>query len=292
MRVIIWQIVTILSLCLGYINFQKELTEAIPARNNYLDAQWNLKLAEHFTRPWSERRGIESIDRNAEVVLVKVPLNVLSDILAAKAIESKRDVIGSEIEVLGSFVFAYQLVGHDWSIISPDMSSDLSVLHSTELAKLSQHLGQPAIKLIVSDTGCCISYELFEGGELIEYFSGSEYDESPEDDEHSLKAQRYILSPDPDDNPEAQQTAYFWSLRRQITAEEIGSIWSFTDKFLCEHDAFDPAIDSSNLLGEYLLKPGDCYRVRNLQFTLVLGAEGEITSVPELVRVDYFRFAN
>ncbi|OUL25740.1 hypothetical protein BV372_27690 [Nostoc sp. T09] len=61
--------------------FLTGLTEAIPARNNDLDAQWNFEITEHFTRPWSERRGIESIDRNAEVVLVKVPLNVLSDAL-------------------------------------------------------------------------------------------------------------------------------------------------------------------------------------------------------------------
>ncbi len=233
--------------------FLTGLTEAIPARNNDLDAQWNLKLAAHFTRPWSERRGIESIDRNAEVILVKVPLNLLSDVLAAKAIESKRDVISSEIEVSGSFAFAYQLVGHDWSIIVPDMRGDLVVLHSIELAQLSKQLGQPVIRLLVSDTGGCISYEFFEDGELVEYFSGSETDESPEDvDEYSLKAQRYILSPDPDDD-EAQQTAYFWSLRRQITDEEIGNIWDFTYQFLCDRDAFDPAIDCGNLLGEYFL---------------------------------------
>jgi hypothetical protein len=35
------------------------------------DDQFIREAAEHFTRPWPQRRGIESIDRNAAVVLLK-----------------------------------------------------------------------------------------------------------------------------------------------------------------------------------------------------------------------------
>jgi hypothetical protein len=98
-----------------------------------------------------------------------------------------------------------------------------------------------------------------------------------------------------DEDSEAQQTAYFWSRRRQVTAEEIGNVWNFPCQLMLDYDAFDPAIDSEYLLGEYSLKHGDRYRVQNPGFTLVLGYEAdgrrqEITSVPDLVRVDYFRF--
>ncbi|MEH2143045.1 hypothetical protein [Nostoc sp.] len=36
-----------------------------------MDEQFSREVAERFTRPWSEKRGIESIDRNDVVVLVE-----------------------------------------------------------------------------------------------------------------------------------------------------------------------------------------------------------------------------
>jgi hypothetical protein len=76
--------------------------------------------AANFTRPWASRRSIRSIDRNATVVLVKAPLDSLSDVLATTAIETRRNILGSEIELLGYFKLAYQIVGQAWSIIVPD----------------------------------------------------------------------------------------------------------------------------------------------------------------------------
>jgi len=266
-----------------------------------MDEQSTREIVEHFTRPWCERRGIESIDRNAEVVLVKVPLNQLSDALAEKAIESQRNVMGAEIEVSGAFVFAYQLVGHPWSIMVSGLLYYPSILQSSELTQLSIQLGQPVIRLLVSDTACEIGYDLFEGGELVEYFRGSDGELTDNSNEYGIQSQLYLLFPYPDDveedeDSEAQQTAYFWSRRRQVTAEEIGNIWDFPHQLMRERDAFDPAIDSSYLLGEYQ-NQGNRYRVQNPGFTLVIGYEQdgrrrEITSVPDLARVDYFRFEN
>ena len=266
------------------------------------DEQFMREAAEHFTRPWPQRRGIESIDRNAAVVLVKVPLNQLSDALAEKAIESQRNVMGAEIEVSGAFVFAYQLVGHPWSIMISGQVSDPSIFQSSELAQLSKQLGQTVITLLVSDSAGEIGYDLFEGGELVEYFRGADGELTDDSNKYGIQSQLYLLFPYPDDveddeDSEAQQTAYFWSRRRQVIAEEIGNIWDFARQLMLDYDAFDPAIDSSYLLGEYFQKRGDRYRVLNPGFTLVLGYEEdgrsqEITSVPDLVRVDYFRFGN
>ncbi|WP_445638098.1 hypothetical protein NSTC745_03335 [Nostoc sp. DSM 114161] len=264
-----------------------------------MDEQFTRDIAEHFTRPWSQRRGIESIDRNAEVVLVKVPLDRLSDVLAEVAIESQRNVIGAEIEVSGAFVFAYQLVGHPWSIMVSGLLDAPSILQSSELAQLSKQLGQPVIRLLVSDTACEIGYDLFEGGELVEYFRGSDGELTDNSHEYEIQSQLYLLFPYPDDveeddDSEAQQTAYFWSRRRQITAEDISNVWDFPHQLMRDRDAFDPAIDSNYLLGEDFPNSGR-YRVQNLGFTLVLGYEEnghsqEITSIPDLARVDYFRF--
>ncbi|QMS90360.1 hypothetical protein HUN01_23270 [Nostoc edaphicum CCNP1411] len=264
-----------------------------------MDEQFIREAVENFTRPWPQRRGIESIDRNAAVVLVKVPLNQLSDALAEKAIESQRNVMGSEIEVSGAFVFAYQLVGHPWSImISGDLSYP-SILESSEFALLSKQLEQTVIMLLVSDSAGEISYDLFEGGELVEYFRGSDGELTDDSNKYGIQSQRYLLFPYPDEleedeDSEAQQTAYFWSRRRQVTAEEIGNIWDFARQLMLDYDAFDPAIDSSYLLREYSLRAGR-YQVQNPGFTLVFGYEKdgrsqEVTSVPDLVRVDYFRF--
>lgn len=209
---------------------------------------------------------------------------------------------GAEIEVSGAVVFAYQLVGHPWSILISGHWSDPSILKSSELAQLSKQLGQTVIELLVSDTAGEIGYDLFEGGELVEYFRGSDGELTDDSNKYGIQSQRYLLFPYPDDleddeESEAQQTAYFWSRRRQVTAEEIGNIWDFARQFMLDFDAFDPAIDSEYLLGEYSLKYGDRYRVQNPGFGLVLGYDADgrsqiITSVPDLVRVDYFRFEN
>jgi hypothetical protein len=92
-----------------------------------------------FTRSWSQRRGIESIDCDASFTFVRSPLNQLSDFLAEKAVSTKRDVVGSEIELSNNYVFAFQLVDHDWSIILDEANT--SSLMPT-LTELSQQLGQ------------------------------------------------------------------------------------------------------------------------------------------------------
>jgi hypothetical protein len=233
-----------------------------------------------FTRPWSTRKGIESTDRNAILMLARVPLKQLTDVLATRAIKTHRNVMGSKIKLSDGFVFAFQLVGHSWSIMIE--GGDASKVPSS--AQLSKQLGQPVITLIMSDTSSIISYSLSEGGEIVEFFSGEEHDSG----ESSEGLQRYVLSP----YPNSKQVAYFSSRRRQVTAKDIGNIWDFAEKFMRESDAYDPGIDIDYLVGRYLWERGREYRIQNPGFTLVLGSADrrKVKSVPELVGVDYFRF--
>jgi hypothetical protein len=240
-----------------------------------------------FTRSWSQRRGIESIDCDASFTFVRSPLSQLSDFLAEKAIATKRDVVGSEIELSNNYVFAFQLVDHDWSIILDEANT--SSLMPT-LVELSQQLGQ-SIDLTMSYRCCTISYDLYEDGEVIESFGGEEGE--PEGWFDGLSAggyQGYVLSPYPDD-PKFKQVAYFMSRRRQVKVAEIGNIWDFAERFMCEAGVYEPAIDLDYLLG-YDLSECHRYKVQNPGFTLILDltTEDKITSVPDLVRVDYFDF--
>jgi hypothetical protein len=304
MRAILWKVALMSALYLSCIIFQQGLSASAPAQT--MNEQQIQDAATHFTRPWSERRGIETIDRNAEVFLVRAPLNELSDVLTAQAIESRRDVMGLHIDIAGAFVFAYQLVGQSWSIMVegyvPGYSRP-SVLQPYELAQISKQLQQPVIRLQVSDSAGTIGCDLFENGELVEYFRGGDGSlEAPMETE--IQPQQYLITSRPSVeiegiDPEwlgAEQTAYFWSHRRQVTAEEIGNIWRFPFQLLSSYDAYDPALDDTCFLGRYsVLRQGDRYRVQNPGITLVLGydSEGhkrEVTTTPDLVRVDYFRF--
>ncbi|XGV96076.1 MAG: hypothetical protein ACAF41_25480 [Leptolyngbya sp. BL-A-14] len=256
------------------------------------------EVAAHFTRPWAQRRGIESIDRNDTVTLVRVPLNQLSDALAAKAIETRRNVLGSEIKVSGYFWLAYQIVGQEWStivtdaILDPDGTAGTRVFPIPSPARLSKQLKQPVITLITSDTSSLIRYELFEGGELVEYFAAPLDETADKMNDFYPRSRRYVLPPDPNANSTAKQIVYFWSRRRQVTATQIGNARDFVDRFMRESNAYDPAIDSRYFLSEYFLKPGNRYKVQNPGFTLVLNPKRTVKSVPELVRVDYFRYGD
>lgn len=303
MKLRIWQVALILTFYLADV-FSQRLSASSNVQSKAMNEQRFQDAAKDFTRPWSERRGIESIDRNAEVILLRVPLNELSDALAARAIASRRNVMGAKIEVSGPSVLAYQLPEHSWSIMVRVYGFHKpSVLQSSALAQLSRQLKQPIIRLLVSDTGGTIGYDLFENGELVEYFRGAKEDVVADSNEHGIQPQRYVWFPSRDDLEEdddpnvARQTAYFWSRRRQVVVGEMESLWGFADQVLRQYDAFDPAIDAGYLLGNDSLERGKRYRVQNPGITLVLGYDRngrrrEVTSVPDLVRVDYFTFGD
>jgi hypothetical protein len=299
MRITFQETVILFLLCISWAVLPSRLATSQTMPGDSM-AQQQSDAAKQFTRSWLERRGIRRIYRNDRVVLIKAPLNSLSAVLATKALEVRRDALGSEIEISGAFRFAFQLVGHPWSIMVDDGIIEprrIAVSLPPNEAQLSKELGVPVIDLNISDTTGSIEYKLFEDGELVEYFWGMEGDIHEKISEHGLPIQRYLLSFSTQFDPEVWQTVYFGSRRRQLSAEEIGDIWKFAEHFLVENDAFDPAINANYLFGTFPLKRGDRYRVQNPGFILITGHDTdghaqEVVSVPDLIQVDYFRFGN
>jgi hypothetical protein len=244
----------------------------------------------YFTRPWSERRGLESMESHSGSILVKASIDELADALTSIAIESRPNVLGIEIEISSCFALTCQIVGQSWSSLLTGWR--YSFQHSEQCiwpnaAQISRMVGQSAIDFQVSDTVGCIGYQLFEGGELVEYFSGSE-EEDPfaRGNAAAVEAEYYELMPY--DDPLIQR-ARFWSKDRQLTAKEIGNIWGFPNQFLRDQDAYEPAIDTRYFLRGYSPERDQRYRIQNPGVTLLTGHQ-EVTAVPEFVRVDYFRF--
>jgi hypothetical protein len=249
-----------------------------------------------FLQPWSGRRGIETIQINSRVALIKTSLDTLSNVLSKQALEVRYNVIDSEIELSGAFVFAFQLAGHDWSVLIFDEVQGRNPIVSPpppSLIEVSKELGMPAIELFISDTSNTIGYRFFENGELVEYLDGEQAEVAAESNMYGVKTQRYVLYPYPNTR-EVKQTVEVWSRNRQITSQQIGNMWEFIERLLIEQDAFVPtSINSKYLLGSvYTPKSGAVYRVQNPGVSLILGDGSEVKSVPNLTRVDYFRFGN
>ncbi|MEM9090237.1 MAG: hypothetical protein AAGC93_15990 [Cyanobacteria bacterium P01_F01_bin.53] len=285
-----------------------ELLELLGTPPDEAQIQANRERAiAHATRPWADRRGIESIDHNYRSLLVKASMDELAEALEAVAIETKQDVLGTEVEALGCFALVYQILGQAWSIfLSGELSPDGQTTNCSrpDAAKLSQLIQQPVIAFNVSDTSSYIGYRLFEDGIVVESFSGTEGGFSPETvrkAQSDTKQQYYELRPYQEEDPEASpQEAFFWSRDRQLTASEIGNIWHFPDQFLCEQSAYEPVLDIHYFIDQQSsyrgLQRGQRYSIQNPGTGFILGfnADGpeKIISIPELVRVDYFRFGN
>ncbi len=248
------------------------------------------------------------MDRNAEVFLVRAPLDDLFDALSEQAIESRKDVLGTEIEVLGDFILSYQIVGQTWSLIVKGYVLEgnyYSVLQTDELAQLSRRLQQPIIHLQVSDTGGTISYDLYETGDLAEYFRGGEPSLEVLEDP-GIQPQQFSIVWYPgveieginSEDLASRQTAYFWSRKRQLTAEKIGNIWNFVYRLLEDYEAYDPALSCEYFFNKYdAFRLGDRHPVQNPGITMGFGfdREGqaqEAKDIPDLIRVDYFRFGS
>ena len=285
----------------GYVSFTSSGEEKVNLTDLYdavlsatkditIRSELNLKAEKHFTRPWSERRGSEHITRNANILLARVSIEEFSAAVADLAVELQIDVLGGEIRVSYPSSFAFQIVGQNWSILTPAYD-----LKQRDIEGISKQFQEPLINLSMSDTSGYIGYRLYESGELVEQFDGHEGACIEDPETLASQTQKYELYPYPEDS-EAPQTAYFWSDRREVTAEEIGNILDFADRLLVDFAAYDPAIDSNYFLAGYHHfgagpKP-QTWRVQNPGFTwTTYNNDREVTSVPDFVRVDYFIFA-
>ena len=288
----------------GYVSFTSSGEEKVNLTDLYdavlsatkditIRSELNLKAEKHFTRPWSTRRGSEHITRNANILLVRVSIEEFSAALADLAVESQIDVLGSEIRVSYPSSFAFQIVGQNWSILTPAYD-----LKQSDIEGISKQFQEPLINLSMSDTSGYIGYRLYESGELVEQFDGDGGEVDPET--LNLQTQKYELYPCPEDPEGEAQLVYFWSSRRTVTVEEIGNIWDFPDRLLVEFEAYDPDINSDCFSNDYFLAGyrhfgvgplPETWRVQNPGHTMVMDGSRQITAVPDFVRVDYFVFA-
>ncbi len=247
------------------------------------------EAAADFNRPWSKRKGIESIDSNLTAILIKAPLDKLSEVLETSAKATQRDVIGVELKSSEQFSFAFQFKGHPWSVITDsNWFKDASI---PSPAQLSQTLKQPVIKITINNTYGNINYQVFKNGEIVEYFAGAEggAEDLPKYNELQLPVQRYVFPKPYGDEPADEQQADFWSSRRTVTAAEIENVWDFSMTTLYDAGAYLPTIDAQYFIDAEILKTRGQYKIINPGE--ILGCQGQsITAIPDFLRVDYFSF--
>ena len=189
--------------------------------------------------PLEQRRGIETTDLNAQLFLVRAPIEQVAQ--ACRQLRQvalwERDVYEREIEIQGYSFIVFQFRGHPWTVIQELSSLYYSVpLEDKDIQSLSGLLHTKALCYFVSDTSMNIGYHLYDCNESIEklYFTHECEREMDEDDDEN----------NDDDDMEAQGTYQFQSQLRQLKAEDIGNAYGFIDDFLREQDAYVPAFFS------------------------------------------------
>jgi hypothetical protein len=212
-------------------------------------------------KSWESSRGSRTTDYNNALTLIRAPVDDVIRALADHTERWERDVLGRDI-VLGQQggAFVFRLRGHSWTEVVLEMCKPVWSLHEEALSRqLSTHV----IDYSVSDTSGCIGYSLYENGELLEDLS-------------------FIESGCDED------TNTFSSRLRDLKLDDIANVWSFTDEFLVDQDAFEPGIDFAYFLGCWCgtVPDGDRHRIVNPGFTFMM-PNGPVVSVPPIERIDY-----
>ena len=141
------------------VNLTDLYDELLAAKEGLSVSEYRLKEEQYFTRPWSERRGIETLARNANILLARIPIEQLSKSVADLAVEWFPNVLGKEIKIIRNSLssFAFQIVGQNWSLLTPVR------LKQNDIEQLSKQFQQPLIELNISDTCGYICYSLYLG---------------------------------------------------------------------------------------------------------------------------------
>jgi ankyrin repeat protein len=131
--------------------------------------------------PLSRRRGVLTLDVDESWLAVRAAVDESSAAFAAlrgaKAVGE--DVYGRPVTVSRRGFAAFRLRGHAWTLITDwgDDQSQPSVAHwlaPRDAEALSRRMGTRAVFFGVSDTASAMTYNLFEGGELLEKFEAGE----------------------------------------------------------------------------------------------------------------------
>ena len=178
-----------------------------------------------------ERRGIESIDVNQNLLLVRAPIESVAERLtrARRADVWERDIYDREIEITAESYIVFQFRGHPWTIVEQlNYQPGGLVFGEGDAITLSSFPSTRAIYYKCSDTCGYIGYNCYDGGAFAEmlYF-------------------------------EAEMDILFLSDFRDVKAEDIDDAFNFTFAFMQEQDIYIPFVHYGNLkIGDRLnLRP-------------------------------------
>lgn len=211
------------------------LAGSLPYSKKFLqqNQDWGLSLMVN-SQPIEQRRGIDSIDINQSVILVRASIEQVAQTLAQilEADSWERDAYDREIELLGQDFVVFQFRTHPWSIIHRQGSFRGKNFGEKDAQSLSELLQTRVIYYRASDTSGTIGYQFYDAGQLVErlYFDHSSCN-GEELDDASNKKGRVLFRP-----------SVFESRLRQLKAENIDSSYTFTHKFMREQDAYIPAL--------------------------------------------------
>ena len=168
-----------------------------------------------------ERRGIETIDRNQNLLLVRAPIESVAEKLsrARRADVWERDIYDREIEITTESYIVFQFRGHPWTIVEQVKYQPYQLVFGEgDAITLSNFLSTRAIYYKCSDTCGYIGYNCYDGGAFAEmlYF-------------------------------EEEMDVLFLSNFREVKAEDIESGFRFTDAFMEEQDIYIPFVHYGNL---------------------------------------------
>lgn len=168
-----------------------------------------------------ERRGIETIDRNQNLLLVRAPIESVAEKFsrARRADVWERDIYDREIEMTAESYIIFQFRGHPWTIVEQLKYKPYQLVFGEgDAITLSSFPSTRAIYYKCSDTCGYIGYNCYDGGAFAEmlYF-------------------------------EAEMDLLFLSDFREVKAEDIDSAFSFTDAFMREQDIYIPYVHYQNV---------------------------------------------
>ncbi|MBI1851965.1 MAG: hypothetical protein HYR85_16630 [Planctomycetes bacterium] len=215
-------------------------------------------------KAWDKARGIESIDYNNGLELIKASVEEVSLALAPLTFQWLCEALGRDVIWQPSGTFVFRLAGHKWTeLLEP---STYPRLRPDERLgqSLSRVLSTEVLTYSVSDTCGSIGYQLWNCGESLESFYA-------EDDGES--------------RPRAA-TAEFASKLRPAAIEGIQDIWHHVHDVFLRLDACEPGFAIDYFLGHELPKPGAQAKVRNPGVTMNFSGD-LVMSTPEFERVDY-----
>jgi hypothetical protein len=221
---------------------------------------WVAQAKQEALASWEGKRGVHSIERNGHAIHVRATVEETAAMLARSAVRWEQDVLDKPVNPRDRNLLVFRLRGHSWSIVVDD---------GADAQALSQALQTDVIDYAVTDTFGAIGYTLFEKGERIETFSGSE--------DGSNK---------------------FRSTLRSVPRRARKNIWNWVDEFFRSRDAFEPGLayesffrdrgeqpSTSRLILLDSPAPDTRPRVRNPGKTVIIDNE-RVVSEPDFERID------